>query len=401
MADQVGLFIWINDVPISGSVLKLSNIVFPRSDYSSYAIGQNVTVKCPGFGKHDAVIAKIGDASEKKEFEMLLKETNIFTRLLDELSIPQAKQQHKIDGGDRSNESVEHADPDSNVAQTKTKVIKPKAVKRKIIVNDDDQLNSTKQKKLEQVAEDLALCDLSPPRLEDTGCLFSTSMAVLADTPVKKNTSMPTSSPRPSPPVTPRRFSPRHQYQCCNHQQELFSLRASVTSLEYWCKQMWDDLASVKTELANLKQANICSTPRHTGTQDSSKPVGSPNSTINVLQTTPMSSASASASAASSIGTYRGYTKSQVVAEIALCKNYKKATAKVFRMLFNKEEVQGRSLSGQRGNSGDARPQIEDRQKLSFLQECIMEGFPACSKDSINIVLRHLLKPSRNNLNDN
>ena len=60
MADQVGLFIWINDVPISGSVLKLSNIVFPRSDYSSYAVGQNVTVKCPGFGKHDAVIAKIG-----------------------------------------------------------------------------------------------------------------------------------------------------------------------------------------------------------------------------------------------------------------------------------------------------------------------------------------------------
>ncbi|KAH3742112.1 hypothetical protein DPMN_048847 [Dreissena polymorpha] len=36
---------------------------------------------------------------------MLLKETNIFTRLLDELSIPQAKQQQKIDGGDRSNHS--------------------------------------------------------------------------------------------------------------------------------------------------------------------------------------------------------------------------------------------------------------------------------------------------------
>ena len=55
---------------------------------------------------------------------MLLKETNIFTRLLDELSIPQAKQQQKIDGGDRSNESVEHADPDSNVSCSVKRVLR-------------------------------------------------------------------------------------------------------------------------------------------------------------------------------------------------------------------------------------------------------------------------------------
>lgn len=59
MADRFALFIWINDDPIRGNVLRISTIVEPRQSYEDYAVGQKVIVKCPRMGKFDAVIGKI------------------------------------------------------------------------------------------------------------------------------------------------------------------------------------------------------------------------------------------------------------------------------------------------------------------------------------------------------
>lgn len=60
MAEKIALFIWINDDPITGNVLRISNIVHPRCGYDDYKVGQKVLVKCPGMGKFEAMIGKIG-----------------------------------------------------------------------------------------------------------------------------------------------------------------------------------------------------------------------------------------------------------------------------------------------------------------------------------------------------
>lgn len=69
MADctKFGLFIWINDEPIRGNVLKLASITTPfyfsnelqRRDYERYEVGQEVEAKCPYFGINTAIIGKI------------------------------------------------------------------------------------------------------------------------------------------------------------------------------------------------------------------------------------------------------------------------------------------------------------------------------------------------------
>ena len=56
---KYAIFVWINDDPVTGRVLKLSNITHPRRDYDEYFEGQEVDAKCPGFGINKAVIGKI------------------------------------------------------------------------------------------------------------------------------------------------------------------------------------------------------------------------------------------------------------------------------------------------------------------------------------------------------
>ncbi|CAG2206502.1 unnamed protein product [Mytilus edulis] len=59
------IFIWVNDDPVEGNVLKLSNITEPRLDFSKYTEGQKVKAKCPNFGIVDAVLGKIADTSDR------------------------------------------------------------------------------------------------------------------------------------------------------------------------------------------------------------------------------------------------------------------------------------------------------------------------------------------------
>ena len=61
MADckKYAIFVWVNDDPVTGRVLKLSNVTHPRRDYEDYFEGQEVDAKCPGFGVNKAVIGKI------------------------------------------------------------------------------------------------------------------------------------------------------------------------------------------------------------------------------------------------------------------------------------------------------------------------------------------------------
>ena len=54
-----GIFIWINDDPVTGNVLNLTNIVEPRKGLDDYKEGETVKAKCPSYGHQIAVIGKI------------------------------------------------------------------------------------------------------------------------------------------------------------------------------------------------------------------------------------------------------------------------------------------------------------------------------------------------------
>ncbi|XP_060596154.1 uncharacterized protein LOC132750228 [Ruditapes philippinarum] len=75
---------------------------------------------------------------------------------------------------------------------------------------------------------------------------------------------------------------------------------------------------------------------------------------------------------------FSGFTKDQVMAELKPYASKEKGTAKLFRMLFNIEEIKGRSLFGMRkGNrESDARPSCADKAKLMFLEDCALEKLP-------------------------
>lgn len=55
-----GIFIWYNDRPVTGNVLRLTSIVEPRKAVDAYVVGEKVSAKCPRYGTQPAVIGKIG-----------------------------------------------------------------------------------------------------------------------------------------------------------------------------------------------------------------------------------------------------------------------------------------------------------------------------------------------------
>jgi len=59
-----GVFIWINDDPVTGNVLNLSNIIEPRKALEDYREGEKVKAKCPSYGHQIGVIGKIAGKSK-------------------------------------------------------------------------------------------------------------------------------------------------------------------------------------------------------------------------------------------------------------------------------------------------------------------------------------------------
>ena len=54
--------------------------------------------------------------------------------------------------------------------------------------------------------------------------------------------------------------------------------------------------------------------------------------------------------------------------KVSLCSDYKKGTATLFRLLYTKEETEGRTLKGHKSNSKrPARPGLEDLTKIQVI----------------------------------
>ncbi len=60
MDKYFGMFVWVNDNPVAGSVLNLSNIAKPRRVVHEYQEMGVATVPHRGSGRHEAIIGRIG-----------------------------------------------------------------------------------------------------------------------------------------------------------------------------------------------------------------------------------------------------------------------------------------------------------------------------------------------------
>ncbi|VDI18123.1 Hypothetical predicted protein [Mytilus galloprovincialis] len=139
------LIIWVNDDPIKGNVVKVTNIAEPRKAFNEYSVGEKVTAKCPGFrGVHNGVIAMIGSLEEKQQLEDCLKGDQFNQLVKTYVNKDQEERTEKI--------------PDKT--SSKTPVVKPVVPVKKRKIQKEKATPKPVEKNLETVARELEVTEL-------------------------------------------------------------------------------------------------------------------------------------------------------------------------------------------------------------------------------------------------
>ncbi|XP_071123885.1 uncharacterized protein [Mytilus edulis] len=139
------LIIWVNDDPIKGNVVKVTNIAEPRKAFNEYSVGEKVTAKCPGFrGVHNGVIAMIGSLEEKQQLEDCLKGDQFNQLVKTYVNKDQEERTEKI--------------PDKT--SSKTPVEKPVVPVKKRKIQKEKATPKPVEKNLETVARELEVTEL-------------------------------------------------------------------------------------------------------------------------------------------------------------------------------------------------------------------------------------------------
>ncbi|XP_053395300.1 uncharacterized protein LOC128555784 [Mercenaria mercenaria] len=89
-----------------------------------------------------------------------------------------------------------------------------------------------------------------------------------------------------------------------------------------------------------------------------------------------------------------GYSDQQLLSRINGMESYSKAALSLFRLLFKEEEYIGRSLTGSKSRSGEAKPAV-DQDRLGRIYNVIAQKFPHITPVMVRERLRDLVKPSR------
>ncbi|XP_071138265.1 myb-like protein K [Mytilus edulis] len=140
------LIIWVNDDPIKGNVVKVTNIAEPRKAFNEYSVGEKVTAKCPGFrGVHNGVIAMIGSLEEKQQLEDCLKGDQFNQLVKTYVNKDQEERTEKI--------------PDKTSSKTPV-VEKPVVPVKKRKIQKEQSTPKPVEKNLETVARELEVTEL-------------------------------------------------------------------------------------------------------------------------------------------------------------------------------------------------------------------------------------------------
>ncbi|XP_033725196.1 uncharacterized protein LOC117315161 [Pecten maximus] len=198
--------------------------------------------------------------------------------------------------------------------------------------------------------------------------------------------------------VSPRRSPRLTALRDIENENESLKARVSilenqVSTLQFHQNNLWSEYEKLSYTVATLRQQSWMSQPQLTPTTSNVHPVV-PTHTVHETSADEKLDCTPATKENLQEVTHCGYTKKQL-AEIARgMREQKKASAKLFRLLYTKQEMEGRSLTG-RGTAGkQARPALADLHKLEIIYEIMQNEFGA-GKEQINIVLRDLLKPSR------
>ncbi|OPL33328.1 hypothetical protein AM593_07419, partial [Mytilus galloprovincialis] len=455
MAGKIfGLFIWIHDDPIQGNVLNLSNITSPRKSFNEYAVGDLVMAKCPGFGIAEGILGKIADEKDKKELEAILKGPG-FKQLIDTTKQTNGTPKRKK----INDESVEETPPQKTPTQktpkqktppkkTATQKTPPKR-KRKVTECSEDNIKTKAE--LQKIAEELACTELSSNMdIEEKKESSFQTVKVLRPIAVREKPAsevigdslrlisgheQPDSQTTWISDTSSQGSSSDSNCQCSIRVKaleeqikifhstfgELFHRLGQAESSLTWSWNLLNNMAynpksnSVERQTETTEKCTENTTVKTTEIPDQCK-----SQEINI-KTETCSKSEVKAGPSFEVENdfdleehvsepeesqvclaktkknmlYNGLLKSQLEQKIAEVDNYKKASTRLFRLMYTKEECDGRSLTGSISKTGTKRPALEDLDKLDILRSIIRSKWRFVTPNMVNAVLRDLLKPCR------
>ncbi|XP_060564093.1 uncharacterized protein LOC132723396 [Ruditapes philippinarum] len=301
-----GLFVWINDTPITGTVLSLSNIVEPRKELTDYKVGDLVSVRFSKFGIPKGIIGTIGDESMKKGMQAIIDDHTSFMKIIEE-TCPEINGQER----ELSTNIQELESPELHKESGKRKEIpvsKGKEPKKKPVTEKQAKINLEKaaeaQRMFEVEVETEKNRETYNKDSDDTSSVFTSAFNVLnAD-----NAIIEDNSPQPVHHTSPSIDQTRVQH-----------LEGKVNWLEMQLNQAWGCIYELQRNVQWLSQS--CNQNQAVASTHAVASQSTPgNEDVDVVKVNPESTDASSQEESSTVDLpsdtlYNNYTKVLMIIE--------------------------------------------------------------------------------------
>ncbi|CAC5424321.1 unnamed protein product [Mytilus coruscus] len=389
------LIIWVNDDPIKGNVVKVTNIAEPRKAFNEYSVGETVKSKCPGFrGVHSGVIAMIGSLEEKNQLEDCLK----------------GDQFHQLVKKYVKKRSRENARYKKEKSTPKPVEKNLETVARELEVTElHQQLEENRYLPISQVVResmDILVTDCRPGTPERDVCIDCT---VLQEQ-VQSNTHQICGLQNQLQSFNSQLLSTKSQLQSSQNLNQ--SLQHQLSNLQYYVQIMWsknqgwfqqnsNNNQQISTPQSSTPQSSTprSSTPQSSTPQSSTPQSSTPQSSTNQSSTQSTDnqiSSNRSAFATSHDETLdisipdgttpiefanSSFIQEILEAKVSKLKNFSKCAKALLRLLYSDQERQGGSISGVAANSKyEAKPALQHPNRIQVIYDIIFKRWPTVSK---------------------
>ncbi|VDI25224.1 Hypothetical predicted protein [Mytilus galloprovincialis] len=415
---STGMFvviIWVNDDPIKGNVVKVTNIAEPRKAFNEYSVGETVTAKCPGFrGVHSGVIAMIGSLEEKNQLEDCLKGDQFNQLVKKYVNKDQEERTEKI--SDKTTSVVEKPVVPAKKRKTQKEKSTPKPVEKNLetvareleVTELHQQLEENRYLPISQVVResmDILVTDCRPATPEGDVCIDCT---VLQEQ-VQSNTHQICGLQNQLQSYNSQLLSTKSQLQSSQNLNQ--SLQHQLSNLQYYVQIMWsknqfwfqssrNDPSTCNRGESSFQQNS--NNNQHISTPQPSTPQSSTTQSLTTMSSTPQPSTTqltpqSSTPQSSTPQSTHNQTSSRVTfhdetldiscipdgttpiakssfiqeileAKVSKVKDFSKCAKVLLRLLYSDQERQGRSISGVAANSKyEAKPALQHPNRIQVI----------------------------------
>ncbi|CAC5378958.1 unnamed protein product [Mytilus coruscus] len=412
------LIIWVNDDPIKGNVVKVTNIAEPRKAFNEYSVGETVKSKCPGFrGVHSGVIAMIGSLEEKNQLEDCLKGDQFHQLVKKYVKKDQEKSAEKIPDKVFILNIAWKVKFPAKSARYKKEKSTPKPVEKNLetvareleVTELHQQLEEKPVLPISQVVResmDILVTDCRPGTPERDVCIDCT---VLQEQ-VQSNTHQICGLQNQLQSFNSQLLSTKSQLQSSQNLNQ--SLQHQLSNLQYYVQIMWsknqgwfqqnsNNNQQISTPQSSTPQS---STPRSSTPQSSTPQSSTPQSSTNQssTQSTDNQISSNRIAFATShdetldISIPDGTTPIEFANSSFIQDTAASSTVAFLQQLHTvTRSAKGRSISGVAANSKyEAKPALQHPNRIQVIYDIIFKRWPTVSKKDINGKLAECLKPS-------